>query len=135
MLLTLPLGFVAELVRRHYRQPLKLTTLEGRLRWAVRIVFTLNLFFIVTLFGFLLLGLKQLELFSDSSNIWIWLIQVIGVLGAVGSIVVFYNAIYVWTSDRYGIWGKLQATMFALACLGVLWLIFTGHLLSFNSNY
>ena len=135
MLLTLLLGFVARLVRRHYRQPLKLTTLEGRLRWAVRIVFALNLFFILTLFGFLLFALTHLELLSDSSNIWIWLIQSIGVLGAVGSIVVFYNAIYVWTSDRYQIWGKLQATIFALACLGVLWLIFAGHLLSFNSNY
>jgi CubicO group peptidase (beta-lactamase class C family) len=135
MLLTLPLGFVAWLVRRHYGQPLKLTTLEGRLRWAVRIVFSLNLFFIVTLFGFLLFASKQLELLSDSSNIWIWLIQVIGVLGAVGTIVVFYNAIYTWTSKRYQIWGKLQATMFALACLGILWLVFVGHLLSFNSNY
>jgi CubicO group peptidase (beta-lactamase class C family) len=135
MLLTLPLGFVAELVRRHYRQPLKLTTLERRLRWAVRIVFALDLFFIVTLFGFLLFGLKHLELFSDSSNIWIWLIQSIGVLGAVGSIVVFYNAFYVWTSDRSQLGGKLQATIFAIACLGVLWLVFAGHLLSFNSNY
>jgi hypothetical protein len=135
MLLTLLLGFIAGLVRRHYGQPLKLTTLEGRLRWAVRIVFGLNLFFIVTLFGFLLFGLKHLELFSDSSNIWIWLIQSIGVLGAVGTLVVFYNAIYTWTSKRSQIWGKLQATMFALACLGVLWLVFAGHLLSFNSNY
>jgi hypothetical protein len=75
MLLTLPLGFVAWLVRRHYGQPLKLTTLEWRLRWAVRIVFVLNLFFIVTLFGFLLFASKHLELFSDSGNIWIWLIQ------------------------------------------------------------
>ena len=135
MLLTLPLGFVARLVRRHYRQPLKLTTLERLLRWAVRIVFALNLFFIVTLFGFLLFASKHLELLSDSSNIWIWLIQVIGVLGAVGSIVVFYNAFYVWTSERSQIWGKLQGTMFAIACLGVLWLVFAGHLLSFNSNY
>jgi hypothetical protein len=135
MLLTLLLGFVARLVRRHYRQPLKLTQLERRLRWAVRIVFSLNLFSIATLFGFLLFASNHLELFSDSSNIWIWLIQVIGVLGAVGSIVVFYNAFYVWISKRYGIWGKLQATMFALACLGVLWLVFAGHLLSFNTNY
>jgi hypothetical protein len=52
MLLTLILGFVAWLVRRHYRQPLKLTTLEWRLRWAVRIVLALNLFFVVTLSGF-----------------------------------------------------------------------------------
>jgi CubicO group peptidase (beta-lactamase class C family) len=135
MLLTLPLGFVAGLVRRHYGQTLKLTTLEGRLRWAVRIVFTLNLFFIVTLFGFLLLASKHLELLSDSGNIWIWLIQSFGVLGAIGTLVVFYNAIYTWMSNRYQIWGKLQATMFALACLGVLWLVFAGHLLSFNSNY
>jgi hypothetical protein len=135
MLLTLPLGFVAWLVRRHYGQPLKLTTLEGRLRWAVRIVFALNLFSIVTLFGFSLFALKHLELLSDSGNIWIWLIQSIGVLGAIGTLVVFYNAIYTWTSKQYQIWGKLQATIFALACLGVLWLVFAGHLLSFNSNY
>jgi CubicO group peptidase (beta-lactamase class C family) len=135
MLLTLPLGFVAWLVRRHYGQPLKLTPLEGRLRWGVRIVFALDLFFIVTLSGFLLSASKQLELLSDSGNIWIWLIQSIGVLGAIGTLVVFYNAIYTWTSKQYQIWRKLQATMFALACLGVLWLVFAGHLLSFNSNY
>jgi CubicO group peptidase (beta-lactamase class C family) len=135
MLLTLLLGFVAWLVRRHYGQPLKLTTLEWKLRWAVRIVFALNLVFIVTLSGFLLFASKHLELLSDSGNIWIWLIQSIGVLGAIGTIVVFYNVIYTWTSKQYQLWGKLQATIFALACLGVLWLFSAGHLLSFNSNY
>jgi hypothetical protein len=135
MLLTLLLGVVAWLVRRHYGQPLKLTTLEWRLHWAVRIVFALNLFFVVTLSGFLLFALNHLELLTDSGNIWIWLVQSIGVLGAVGTLVVFYNAVYAWTSKRYGIWGKLQATMFAIACLGVLWFIFAGHLLFFNSNY
>jgi CubicO group peptidase (beta-lactamase class C family) len=135
MLLTPLLGLVTGLVRRHYGQPLKLTTVEGRLRWAVRIVFALNLFFVVALFGFLLFASKHLELLSDSGNIWIWLIQSIGVLGAIGTLVVFYNAIYSWTSKQYQIWGKLQATISALACLGVLWLVFAGHLLSFNSNY
>jgi hypothetical protein len=135
MLLTMLLGFVAWLVRKYYRQPLKLTTLEWRLHWAVRIVFALNLFFIVTLSGFLLSALKRLELFNDSGNIWIWLVQSIGVLGAIGTIVVFYNAVHAWMSKRYGIWEKLQATIFAIACLGVLWFDFAGHLLSFNSNY
>jgi CubicO group peptidase (beta-lactamase class C family) len=135
MLLTLILGFVSWRVRRHYGQPLKLTPLEWNLRWAVRIVFALNLFFIVTLFGFLFSALKHLELFNDSGNIWIWLIQLIGVLGAVGTIVVFYNAVHVWMSKQYGIWRKLQATIFAIAGLGVLWFVFAGHLLSFNSNY
>lgn len=135
MLLTLLLGFVAWLVRRHYRQPLKLTLLEWRLRWAVRVVFALNLFFVVTLSSFLLSALKHLELFSDSRNIWIWLVQFVGVLGAIGMIVIFYNALYAWMNRRYGVWGKLQATIYLLACVGVLWLIFAGHLLSFNSNY
>ncbi len=135
MLLTLLLGFVVWLIGRHYGQQLNLTPLEWRLHWAVRIVFALNLFFIVTLSGFLLFASNHLELLSDSGNIWIWLIQVIGVLGAVGTLVVFYNAIYTWTSKQYQIWGKLQATIFAIACLGVLWFVFAGHLLSFNSNY
>ena len=135
MLLTLLLGFVAWLVRRHYEQPLKLTPLEWRLHWAVRIVFALNLFFFMTLSGLLLSPLKRHELFNDSGNIWIWLVQSIGVLGAIGTIVVFYNAVHAWMSKRYRIWEKLQATIFALACLGVLWLVFAGHLLSFNSNY
>lgn len=135
MLLTLPLGFILWLVRRHYGQPLKLTPFEGRLRWAVRIVFVLNLFFIVSLSGFLLFASNHLELLSDSGNIWIWLIQSIGILSAIGTLVVFYNALYTWMSKQSQIWGKLQATIFAIACLGVLWFDFAGHLLSFNSNY
>ena len=135
MLLTLLLDFIAWRVRRHYGQPLELTTLEWRLHWAVRIVFALNLFFIVTLSGFLIYASKHLELLSDSGNIWIWLIQSIGVLGAIGTIGVLYNAVHAWMSKRYQIWGKIQATIFAIACLGVLWFVFAGHLLSFNSNY
>ena len=78
---------------------------------------------------------KIFQLLFKPSGVRQDIFQVIGVLGAVGSIVVFYNAIYTWTSKQYQIWGKLQATIFALACLGVLWLVFAGHLLSFNSNY
>ena len=136
MLLTLVLWFVAWLVRRHYGSKLELTTWEWRLRLAVRIVFALNLIFIAALLGFVTYASAgHFELLSDSGNIWIWLIQMIGVLGAIGTLVVFYNAVQAWMSKRYQIWGKLQATIFALACLGFLWFVFAGHLLSFSSNY
>jgi hypothetical protein len=106
------------------------------LRLAVRIVFALNLIFIAALLGFVTYAAAgHFELLSDSGNIWIWLIQMIGVLGAIGTLVVFYNAVQAWMSKRYQIWGKLQATIFALACLGFLWFVFAGHLLSFSSNY
>ncbi|MDQ3712727.1 MAG: beta-lactamase family protein [Acidobacteriota bacterium] len=135
MLLTLILWFVAWLVRRHYGHKLELTPMEWRLRLAVRIVFALNLICIAALTGFVVYAYSHIEFFSDRGNTWVQLIQVIGVLGAIGTLVVLYNAIHAWMNKRYGIWGKLQATIFALACLGFLWLIFAGNLLRFNSSF
>jgi hypothetical protein len=56
-------------------------------------------------------------------------------VAAIGTLAVFFNAIHAWKSSRYRIWGKLQATVFALACLGFLWFVFAGHLLSITSNF
>jgi CubicO group peptidase (beta-lactamase class C family) len=135
MLLTLILWFVAWLVRRHYGQELELTVWEWRLHLAVRIVFALNLIFIVAFVIFGASASKNFELLSDSGTNWLRLIQIIGVLGAIGTLVVFANAVYALLSKRYRTWGKLQASVFALACLGFLWIVFAGHLLHFNSNY
>jgi CubicO group peptidase (beta-lactamase class C family) len=135
MLLTLVLWFVAWLVRRHYGRQLELTPWEWRLRLLVRIVFAINLIFIV---AFLVFGVQvssHYELLSDSGNNWLRLIQIIGVIGAIGTLVVFANAVYSWLNKGDRIWGKLQATIFALACLGFLWLVFAGHLLYFSSNF
>jgi hypothetical protein len=49
--------------------------------------------------------------------------------------VVLYNAIQSWRNREKRIWGKLQATLFVLVCLGFLWFTFAGNLLHFNSNY
>jgi len=134
MLLTLLLWPIAWLVRRHYGRKLELTSTERLLRWAVRIVFALNLIFIVALLGLATYGLTHLEVFSDRGNTWFHLIQVIGVLGAGGTLIVLVNAILAWSSKRWRIWGKLQATIMLLACLGFLWFAFTGNLLHFSST-
>jgi hypothetical protein len=39
-----------------------------------------------------------------------------------------------WLGKRR-IWGKLQATVFALACVGFLWFVFAGNLLKFANSY
>jgi CubicO group peptidase (beta-lactamase class C family) len=135
MLLTLVLWFVAWLVRRHYGRKLELTTWEWRLRLLVRIVFALDLIFIVAFLIFGVQASSHYELLSDAGNRWLRLIQIIGVIGAIGTLIVFANAVHAWLSSRYPIWGKLQATLFALACLGFLWLVFAGHLLRFTSNF
>jgi CubicO group peptidase (beta-lactamase class C family) len=135
MLLTLMLWPVAWFVRRHYGHKLTLTTIERRLRSAVRIVFALDLIFMVALIALVLYGLTHLEVFSDRGNIWFHVIQVIGVLGAIGTLVVIYNAIQSWRNREIRIWGKLRATLFVLACFGLLWMAFAGNLLHFSSSY
>ena len=135
MLLTLVLWPVGWFVRRHYGHKLALTPIELRLRKAVRLIFALDLLFIAALIGLLVYGESHLEVFSDRGNIWFHLIQVIGVLGAIGTLVVLYNAIKVWRNRERRIWGKLQATLFVMACLGLLWFAFAGGLLHFSSSY
>lgn len=135
MLLTLVLSPVAWLVRRHYGHKLELTPMERRMRISVRIVFALDLFFIAAMLGLVVYASTHFEFLSDRGNTWFHLAQVIGVLGAIGTLVVLYNAIQSWRNREKRIWGKLQATLFVLVCFGFLWFAFAGNLLRFSSNY
>jgi hypothetical protein len=101
----------------------------------VRIVFALDLLFIVAMTVLVIYGSTHLEVFTDHWNMRFHLIQVIGVIGAAGTLAVLYNAVHSWMNKRNRIWGKLQATILALACLGLLWFALAGHLLHFSSNY
>ncbi len=135
MFLTLVLAPVVWLVRRHYDYKPELTSLERRLRIGVWVVFALNLIFIAAMFGLIAYATTNFDFLSDRGVVWFHLAQVIGVFGAIGTLVVFYNAVHAWMSKRYRIWGKLQATIFVLACFGFLWFVFAGNLLSFTSNF
>ena len=135
MLLTLLFWPIAWFVRRHYGHRLDLTWKEWWLRLFVRIDFLLILIFAISIVGLVTYGLEHLWVFSDRGNKYFRLIQIIGIIGAAGTLVVLFNAIQSWTSKRIRIWGKLQATIFLLACFGFLWFAFAGNLLRFSSNY
>jgi len=135
MLLTLVLWPVAWFVRRHYGHKLEQTRWERRLRLAVRLVFAADLVFVVAMIGLVIYGLTHLQVFSNRGDLWFHLIQIIGVLGAIGTLAVLSNAIQTWRNREKRIWGKLRATLFVLACLGFLWFTLAGNLLDFNSHY
>ncbi len=135
MLLTLILWPVGWFVRKHHGYKLQLTGTERLLRILVRIVFALDLIFIAALIGLTMYGLTHLDVFSDRGTTWFRIIQTVGVIGAVGTLVVLVNAVVAWIGKRTSIWGKLQATIMLLACLGVLWFAFAGNLLRFSSTY
>ncbi len=135
MLLTILLWPIAWGVRRHYAHKLELTRPERLLRLSVRIVFILNLLFVVGMTGLVIYGLTNLAIFSDRGNTWFRLIQVVGYVGAIGTLLVIYNAVNAWRSKGRRIWGKLQASVFVVACLGFLWFVLAGNLLRFASSY
>ena len=135
MLLTLILWPVGWFVRRHYNHKLELSPIERLLRLLVRIVFALDLIFVIALVGLITYGLTHLDIFSDRGNTWFRIIQVVGMIGAAGTLVVLVNAVLAWIGKRRGFWGKLQATIMLLASLGVLWFAFAGNLLRFSSTY
>jgi hypothetical protein len=135
MLLTLVLWPISWLVRRHYDHRLDYTLTEWLLRLLVRIDFLLIVIFAVSIIGLVTYGLEHLWVFSDAGNKYFLIIQIIGVVGAVGTLAVLWNAIQTWTSKRKRIWIKLQAAIFVLACLGFLWFAFAGNLLRYTSHY
>jgi len=135
MLLTLLLWPIGWFVRRHYGHKLDLSPRERLLRILVRVVFVLNLIFVAALFGLTMYGLQHLEVFSDRGALWFRLIQIVGVIGAIGTVVVLVNAALTWFGKRWSIWMKIQATILLLASLGVLWFAFAGNLLRFSSTY
>ena len=135
MMLTLLLTPVAWGVRRHFGQKLDLTARENWLRRGTWIVFALDLICVIGLTSLITYALTHIEMLGDGKKAWFWLFQVVGILGAIGTLVVLYNAAQAWMSSRYRIWGKLQATALALACLGFLWFAFAGNLLVLRSNY
>ena len=135
MLATLVLWPVGWLVRRHYGHKLELTSAERLLRFGVRIVFLLDLIFVAAFLLLLTYGLSHLEILSSQGTKWFYLVQTIGMIGAIGAIVALLNAVFSWKSKRTRIGGKLASTIMLLACLGLLWFSFAGNLLRFTSMY
>lgn len=135
MLATLILWPVGWLIRRHYGHKLELTAGERLLRLGVRIVFLLDIVFVAAFLALLTYGLTHLEILSSQGTKWFYLVQTIGVIGAIGTIVALANAVFSWRSKRNRIWGKLGSTIMVLACLGLLWFSFAGNLLKFSSTY
>jgi hypothetical protein len=133
MLLTLVLTFVAWLVRRHYGRKLELTSTARWLRRGVWVVFALILFFVIALISLLMYALNDIGFLSNAGAFIA--VQVVGIIGAVGTVIVLANAIYSWSSGKRRIWGKLGATLMALACIGFLWFAFAGNLLHITTSY
>src|SRR6266566_3681725 len=135
LLLTVLLWPIAALIRRHYGQRLTLTPRDRRLRLLVRIVCLLDLAFFAAFAGFFAMAFKDIGLLSPHYNPWLRMIQIVGWLGILGTLIIIYNAVRSWKQPESWLWTRLADTLIALACVGIIWFVFTWNMLHWTLRY
>ncbi|MGC1416443.1 MAG: serine hydrolase domain-containing protein [Candidatus Acidiferrum sp.] len=134
IVLTLLLWPVAAMIRKHYAKPLTLDAGAKRLRMLVRLVCFGVVIYVIGLVSFVS-KLDSPSALSERSDLWLHLLQVIGLLAGLGSLVAIYNAVKSWGDGQQWFWNKLWNTFLAFGCLGFFWFIYHWHLLNFHLNY
>lgn len=133
VLLTVLLWPVGAMIRKHYGRPLELNPDERRQRLLARLVCLL--FLIVSIGWVVAISLTDSISALDSLPPWIIIFGLLGVVCAIGTIFVVLNAVRSWRTSGRWIWAKLHDVALALACLSLVWFLFTWKLLSFKTNF
>ena len=134
-LLMLVLWPVGGLTRWHYGTKLNLTAPQcGRRRWA-RIVCGLDLSFLLLAVLFFTVVPRDIGMLSPRFNIWLRLIQIVGWLGVLGTVLALYNAVRAWQEKGRWLWSKVAETLIGLACLGFVWFVYAWNMLHWSLKY
>ena len=134
IMLTLLLWPIAAMIRKHYGKPLTLDDGAKRLRMLVRLVCFGVVIFVVGLLVFVS-KLSNPSGLSERTDGWLHLLQVIGLIAGLGSLIAIYNAVKSWGDGQQWFWNKLWNTFLAFGCVGFFWFIYHWHLLNFHLNY
>jgi CubicO group peptidase (beta-lactamase class C family) len=133
--LTLILWPIAAFTRWHYGQKFEVSDREQRARAWARVECALDLIFWVAFVGTIASAGTHLNILSHSTDSWFRVIQIIGWLGVIGTLLAIWNFfVSVGTSGRWW-WAKVHDTLIVLACLMSVWLIWFTHLLHFSLKY
>ena len=132
--LTLLLWPVGAMIRKHFGRPLTLDPGARRLRFLVHIVCLLICGYAVGLLVFVSLTNNPGAL-SESKDLALHLLQVLGLIAGIGSLLAILNALKSWGDEQQWFWYKLWNTLLAFACVGFFWFIYHWHLLNFHLNY
>jgi CubicO group peptidase (beta-lactamase class C family) len=125
---------IAAATRWHYGGTLEFTASEKRLRLTVRIICIVDLL----LLGAWMFFLSQADDISNLSrkmDPFLYLLQTIGLLAGIATLVVIYYAFLSWFKSNHWIWAKIFDIVLALGCVGFTWFIWHWNLINFNLHY
>ena len=131
--LTLLCWPLAAIIRGHYHQRLDLDARYMRLRLWVRLVCAVDIVFLVLFFMVLTSG--GLGALSSKNDFKFHAIQSLGVLGALGTVMVLLACLKSWGDPQAWFWTKIWNVLVLLACVGFVWFSYHWNLLNFNLNY
>jgi hypothetical protein len=134
-LLTLLLWPIGYFIRRHYRQTLKVTPTLGKLRTWVRIVCAIDIIFVLTFVAIVVHGEKDISIFTPKMDFWFHLLQFVGWLGVLGTLIALSNARESWRYAERGRWSKVGDTLLAVAAVGFSWFVIHWNLVHWVGNY
>lgn len=119
-------------LRRHYRHPLALTAEQKRLRLAIRVVALIDVAYMGCWIALLSAGEP---LFDASMDPKLRMIQLIGWLGTIGTIVVVYAVIKTWRAPGEWKLSHLGNVLMVASALSFSWFLLHWHLLHFSLLY
>ena len=79
--------------------------------------------------------MKTSRLFDDPLDLWLRLLQLLCLLGAVGAALGVWNAARVWVDSTRSWWAKTSVTATALALLAFVWFTLSLQLVTASLNY
>jgi CubicO group peptidase (beta-lactamase class C family) len=131
--LTLLCWPLAAVIRGHYHQRLELDSSYMRLRPWVRVICAVDIAFLLIFLMVLTSG--GINVLSSRTDFKFQAIQFVGVLGALGTVVVLLATLRSWRDPQAWFWGKVWNLLLVVACLAFVWFSYHWNLLNFNMNY
>jgi CubicO group peptidase (beta-lactamase class C family) len=131
--LTLILWPVTAVVRRHYGFRLDLNSAQRRWRRAIKLVCLIDIVFVIGVFT--VASANELTILSGKLDPWFILLEIIALIGAIGTLVVIYAALRLWSAPN--VWKAVRwlNLLIVLACLGFSWFVIHWNMVNFNLNY
>jgi CubicO group peptidase (beta-lactamase class C family) len=119
-------------IRKHYRHPLALTGVDRRWRLAIRLVMLVDLIY-MTCWVSLLSGGQPL--FDSSLDPKLRLIQLLGWVGTLGTLVVLLAVVRTWRAPGEWRFSHLGNLLIVASALSFSWFLLHWHLLHFSLIY
>jgi len=132
--LNLLLWPLAAILRRHYGKPLTLDPRARRMRMILHVICAIDLLFVIG-FALIFSSLDKAGGLGAQGDIWLHLLQVIGVLGGIAALFAILAAAVSWTDKQQWVWYRVWNVLLGFACVGFLWFTFHWHMLNFNLRY